>query len=875
MYKTAKKLAQMGFDPVSFSHIAISERPGKKAKKTPVGLPKGYLNGHETWDEFIKKEHKCLAIRSGLSHKGDFLVFLDHDDYTNAERVRKHMKKAFQIEPFQRSPNGGYHYILNIMDTTIFNDIGRTSMNITIDKIEFEMFFGHLLTVSPSQYEINGTVYRYEMLWEIDDLDFVPHNAPLEMRIKNFLCQQEQNSIKFKSLDPADDEDVQTQKVDTKRCTQNLLEDQGLLNDVKQVDEDPDQWKALFEQIPEENIQGHENWKNIVLIAKRLWEGKLCGLRYVKDYCKRKYGPEYDECEIDELWERSNSYEKMPGYSTLKKMAGVPDDEIISLDPNEHIVTDEILPYNRLLKEFKAQKVKIKAFRKENGEKVKTLQKDIEAIQRKLKTTKKDKNLLKKMQTRYEKDFTVPMDKMILNYIRVAQEYSKYIIFQRTEGKLFAWLLNTTTTPNKDGTISAAYRWSSHEVNKSFMSAYDIEDESTGFSVIDHLIKNPDKSVQVDTVQNIPGEPLLIQRNIKGKQINILNIWEGRAYDKEEIISRIEHDLTAEEIKKYSKRIKKHIYTVLANGVDKEGEYIENWLACRLNDPNFFPGAALSFTSLPGSGKTTFFSLIFSEYFASSCSQTSAFDPTDLGADTIYIGKDLTIVDEIQMTKKDAFNKLKTLITDRKIRCRKMYRDTQVGIHNNTCWIFNSNHIDPFPHEGANQRRLAKFRCSDKFIGNEAYFDKLYDEIPSLFFPYYFIKMWTDDFAQEMKHYKFRNPKTTENNKSKISHLPLCVKFSLSLAKDVLKEDENCKMSIDDLYDHFVVFCDEIKVKHYPSKINFARNEDLQSILIRDTERSRVRGVKQTLKILNSIQQVGNNLEQRYGISIDDDNLII
>lgn len=456
----------------------------------------------------------------------------------------------------------------------------------------------------------------------------------------------------------------------------------------------------------------------------------------------------------------------------------------------------------------------------------------------------------------------------------VAKLYSQYIIFQRTEGKLFAWMAEVLTTNDKSQAARSAYKWSSHEVNNAFHKAWDITFHSKknkiSFSLLDYLIDDCPLTVNIDTTQNFPGFPLIIQKTISDDPLVILNSWKGRAMKAEDIVKEIEGSLTKKQIKKFKKRIHKHMYDVLAAGNKKEGEYIENFIACCINDPTFFPGVSASFTSLPGVGKSKFMDYIFSQYFGSAYGRSSGFDPSALGNDNIFLGTDIVVVDEIQISNKDAFDRLKNLITEDTIKVRQMYRNAQTGIRNNTKFIFNSNHVDPFPFEGPNQRRFAKFRCSDSFIGNDKYFEKLYDDVPQLFFPYYFISLWTDEFANDMKSYKFRNPKTMENEKSKAGHLSVCTKFAVSLAKDTLQEKATMEMPLDDLYDLFVIFCETNRIRHILSKHNFARNEDLKALLSNSNERKRVDGRVTSIRVLNSIKTLRDNLETRFKLDLDD-----
>lgn len=515
-------------------------------------------------------------------------------------------------------------------------------------------------------------------------------------------------------------------------------------------------------------------------------------------------------------------------------------------DPNDFIVTDKILPFLQLRDE--CQKIE---------KEISTDYDNIDGDSTDFETQLEDLASLFKAKIR-----------------RIVTRYAQYIIFERTEGKLYARLLKMTPREDNTQKIRTAFHWEMSEVTRAFKQAFDIvvkhKQLGVSISILDHVIEYCKHTVTVDAFQNFPGRPLFITKTINGNKAVILNAWRGRAMTPESIISEIEESLTKKEIKTFRKRIKKHIYDIFANGTKVEGEYIENWLACCVNDPTFFPGVASSFTSLPGAGKSRFLDNIFSQYFGSAYARTSGFDPSALGNDSIFMGTDIVVVDEIQITDKDSFDRVKNIITENTIKVRQMYRSAQTGVLNNTKFMFNSNHIDPFPFEGPNQRRFAKFRCSDSVIGDDKYFDQLYDDIPSLFYPYYFITMWTEEFEEQMKKYKFRNPKTIENDKSKAGHLSVVTKFCVDLSRETLNEKDTSEMSMNDLYDLFTQFCDSRRIKFVLNKHNFARNEDLKAILIDSDIRKRVGGKRTYVKVLNSSKTVEAKIKERFDLTLDD-----
>jgi hypothetical protein len=209
-----------------------------------------------------------------------------------------------------------------------------------------------------------------------------------------------------------------------------------------------------------------------------------------------------------------------------------------------------------------------------------------------------------------------------------------------------------------------------------------------------------------DRVTFKPGAPPVLTGNV-------LNLWQGFAI----------------EPKKASwKRMRRHIWEVLANCDPKAFKYIMRWAAWAFQNPDKVAGVALAFRGGQGTGKGVFarlLKIIFGQHGA----HTSSLDKVLGRFNSVLQDCCLLYLDEVHLPRgSDALGNFKRMITEPTLQIERKGVDVDSDWPNCLHIIMTGNPEQIAPVE-SDDRRFAVFEASDRHKDDKPYFDSLYAEI--------------------------------------------------------------------------------------------------------------------------------------------------
>lgn len=171
-----------------------------------------------------------------------------------------------------------------------------------------------------------------------------------------------------------------------------------------------------------------------------------------------------------------------------------------------------------------------------------------------------------------------------------------------------------------------------------------------------------------------------------------------------------------------------YMFRVLASKEERIYNWLMSWIAQMFQDPADKPGTALVLVGKPGTGKTMLHQHILRPIIgqAHSIADNNVYNLVK-GFNALYANRLLIACDEATSRRqKDAFDKLKTLITDDTIRVEPKGKDAFL-ISNIARLLFTSNHELDAVHlpDGQNDRRYVVIKVSDAHRVDHEYFGRL------------------------------------------------------------------------------------------------------------------------------------------------------
>jgi len=168
-----------------------------------------------------------------------------------------------------------------------------------------------------------------------------------------------------------------------------------------------------------------------------------------------------------------------------------------------------------------------------------------------------------------------------------------------------------------------------------------------------------------------------------------------------------------------------HIKDILCNGNEEAGNYFIQWLAHMFQHPEIKPSVAIFMKSVEGTGKGSLFRLL-QKMLGVHSSQINGADLVTKNFNGILMAKLLIFADEVNLTDRDVFDKMKGLISEPTCQLEKKHIEAE-PMPNFSRFIFASNHDEVIP-AGKRERRFLLIEASDRKAHDKCYwrtFNKL------------------------------------------------------------------------------------------------------------------------------------------------------
>jgi hypothetical protein len=254
-------------------------------------------------------------------------------------------------------------------------------------------------------------------------------------------------------------------------------------------------------------------------------------------------------------------------------------------------------------------------------------------------------------------------------------------------------------------------------VDKSVLSLYQDRDELEHSTItwIPHCKHLPQPSMHSNALNLFPG--------IKAKVID------GLEYPKDQDFSTVDSFNNPDNPFYEAYPILYHMCYVLVDGNMVDFKYIFNWNANVARHPDILSEVGLALVGKPGCGKSIFFELLSLMLYGSELACTADLNQITQKFNTIFLNKLLVVLNETSglsdlKHRNITFDKMKSLLTDRRQAVEHKGKDliTNTIIYFNCVILSNRECCIKVEQD---DRRYAMFKCSDRHIGDAAYFERL------------------------------------------------------------------------------------------------------------------------------------------------------
>ena len=201
--------------------------------------------------------------------------------------------------------------------------------------------------------------------------------------------------------------------------------------------------------------------------------------------------------------------------------------------------------------------------------------------------------------------------------------------------------------------------------------------------------------------------------------------------------------------------IKTHLKEIICDGCEDSYSFLIGWLAQMVQQPEEKPPVAILLKSVEGTGKGTFYELL-KAVLGKNAYQVNGNGQLVGRFNSIIDGRLLVFGDEVDMTDKRQYDKLKSLISEKTQSVeRKGLEPEPVRVL--ARFIFTGNH-DHLIKAGTNERRWLVLEPSPKNQNNSNYWESLYKSISGVApgkFLYCLLK-------KDLSHFNIRKPPVTQ-----------------------------------------------------------------------------------------------------------------
>jgi hypothetical protein len=293
--------------------------------------------------------------------------------------------------------------------------------------------------------------------------------------------------------------------------------------------------------------------------------------------------------------------------------------------------------------------------------------------------------------------------------------------------------------------------------------------------------------IQINNITSIQYNSIKFKPEKMNK--NIFNLWSGF---KSKPIKN--NDLI--------KPIINHIKYVWANNIKERFQYIINWLAKIIQEPWRKNGTVIVLIGGQGCGKNILCNFLMDNLIGEKYSTTiNNLNTITKRFNCLLEHKILITLDEVSNVKNNyhkTFDILKSLITEKTQKIERKGLDPII-IDDFCNYIMLSNNYYPVKVEGMD-RRYAIFNCSNKYIKNKDYFQKLKDS---------FTENTANAFMDYLMNIDISNVELSNIPTSKIREelIERSVPDELVFLHELIENKQGEKISSEIIWDEYCIFC--------------------------------------------------------------------
>jgi len=262
-----------------------------------------------------------------------------------------------------------------------------------------------------------------------------------------------------------------------------------------------------------------------------------------------------------------------------------------------------------------------------------------------------------------------------------------------------------------------------------------------------------------------------------------------------------------------------HIKEVLMNDNADYYNWFIQYLANIIQNPNVRSNVIIIFQGTQGAGKSIVVDtianhIIGKEYAVSTSSPERVFFGT---FNSLLCNKIFSVINEAGNELRGCMDKIKDLCVVDNINVEKKGKDP-ITFTNYNNFIGTTNNLNPFDIDW-DDRRFAWFRTSDKYLGNEDYFNMLRDSIEHEDFASSLYNYLKYEINITIRNFQKSRPITQEYVKVKLRNLPNPIKFLQSHGIDFRKGRDNALLlrciSKSTFYGYYKKYCEDNKYTAY------------------------------------------------------------